>query len=218
MTAAVLAPEAGTATMVDLSFAVSAPALPADHRGALWQALAAALPWLADTPGAGIHPLKAMRSADGAPLLLARRARLLVRLPATRADAAAVLAGTTLDLGDAPLSLGDVHVRDLVPANTLYAETVAGEYVDEIAFTLQLERALDALGVQARIICGRAQRLSCTVSTARGRITRELAGYPVALHGLRPEASLRAQNAGLGDARQFGCGIFVPHKAITGLD
>lgn len=217
MTTTVLDHAADLNTMVDLSFAVQAPDLPVDHRGALWQALTRALPWLAAAPGAGIHPLKATPGADDT-LLLARRARLLVRVPDARADAAAALAGTALDLGDTHIRLGDVHVRALAPVNTLYADTVAFGHADEIAFTRALEHALAALGVQAHLICGRAHRLSCTEPSAAGAVIHDLTGYPVALHGLKPDASLRVQNAGLGGARHLGCGIFIPHKAITGLD
>jgi hypothetical protein len=42
-------------------------------------------------------------------------------------------------------------------------------------------------------------------------------GYSLVVHDLTPEASLRLQFVGLGEGRQFGCGIFVPSKVISGL-
>jgi hypothetical protein len=38
------------------------------------------------------------------------------------------------------------------------------------------------------------------------------------VHDLKSDASLKLQYAGLGESRQYGCGIFVPYKAITGLN
>jgi hypothetical protein len=31
---------------------------------------------------------------------------------------------------------------------------------------------------------------------------------------LEPEQSVLLQQAGLGDGREFGCGLFIPHKGI----
>ena len=59
------------------------------------------------------------------------------------------------------------------------------------------------------MICGK--RLSVSGSQ------RSIDGYSLVLHDLKPEASLHLQYAGLGEDRQFGCGIFVPYKVITGL-
>jgi hypothetical protein len=38
------------------------------------------------------------------------------------------------------------------------------------------------------------------------------------LHDLKAPQSLLVQAAGLGGERKLGCGIFVAHKLITGLD
>lgn len=54
------------AAVVDLVFGVSAGALPGAPQPALAAAVEAALPWLATTPLAGLHPLAGV-SADATP-------------------------------------------------------------------------------------------------------------------------------------------------------
>ena len=71
------------------------------------------------------------------------------------------------------------------------------------------EIRLDELGVAGKLICGKR----VTVNDGQ----RSIHGYSLVLHDLKPEASLLLQYAGLGVDRQFGCGIFVPYKVITGL-
>jgi hypothetical protein len=38
------------------------------------------------------------------------------------------------------------------------------------------------------------------------------------VHDLKPEASILLQCAGMGEGRQFGCGIFMPYKVISDLE
>ncbi len=204
------APEA----MTDIVFALHGGTLDADYRGPLWRALCAAAPWLAEQPMAGLHTLKSAHEAQTHTLLLPRRARLQIRIPARDTTRALALAGTRLAVGEHAVQLGVAHERPLVAANTLYAELVVLDTEDELAFTRALDAALAALAVRAHSICGRARRWR----TAADPRLPGLAGFPVALHGLKPDASLRVQCAGLGRGRAWGCGLFVPHKAITGLD
>lgn len=202
-------PAAAAAPMTDLSFAVHGEYLPGDYRAALWDALLAALPWLDEDPRAGVHGIRTA-GASAAVTLLPRRARMLMRVPAPRVDEAVALAGRTLALDGVRIEIGDVHERPLVATNTVYSACVVTGHDDEFAFMQDVTEALDALGVAARTICGRR----CT----RPAGARELVGYPLALHELKGDASLRIQAAGLGMERRLGCGLFVPHKTISGLD
>jgi CRISPR-associated protein Cas6 len=203
-----------TEAMTDIVFALHGTELDADYRAALWHALCQAAPWLREQPLAGMHALKSAHEAETRTLLLPRRARLQVRVPARDTARALALSGTRLVVGAHALQLGAGHERPLVAANTLYAELVALGTEDEIAFTHELQAALDALAVKAHLICGRARRWHAAADPQ----WPNLAGFPVALHGLKPEASLRVQCTGIGRGRAWGCGLFVPHKAITGLD
>ncbi len=73
-----------------------------------------------------------------------------------------------------------------------------------------LEGELSALGVDCRMILGRRRSLRAG--------ERELVGYPVALHECSAEHSMRLQQVGLGAQRGPGCGIFIPHKRIEGIE
>lgn len=109
--------EEPTAAMVDLAFALEGRVLPREHRELLATALEAALPWLAETPGAGVHRLNLAHGA-GAQALLSLRTKLVLRVPRERADDAAALVGATLDLGGHPLRVGALHARELLPWGT----------------------------------------------------------------------------------------------------
>jgi hypothetical protein len=69
---------------------------------------------------------------------------------------------------------------------------------------------LDAAAIAKRFVCGRMSQLA-----ADGGVIR---GGSVVVHGLAAPDSLRLQRVGLGPHRALGCGLFVPHKAIAGLD
>lgn len=199
----------GTPAMIDLAFDVDGIEVPADYRYALWDALRRALPWLDDEPAAGIHGIRTV-ATDYGMALLARRARMTLRLPVGRVAAARALEGRQIDVAANRLMIGAAHVRELPAANTLHADFVTTGADDELAFGKDLAAALAQLDTPCRYICGRRRTL-CADGC-------ELTGYAVAVHGLAAEPSLRLQHAGLGAARKLGCGIFVQHKAISGLD
>lgn len=201
--------EEPTAAMVDLAFALEGRVLPREHRELLATALEAALPWLAETPGAGVHRLNLAHGA-GAQALLSLRTKLVLRVPRERADDAAALVGATLDLGGHPLRVGALHARELLPWGTLYAHVVAADadvVPDEAAFMREVEGELRELGVPCRPICGRLQQLES------GR----LQGYSLMLDGLSAADSLRLQQRGIGRHRRLGCGVFVPHKSAAAV-
>lgn len=193
--------------MVDLVFAVHGTQLPADYRHALYVALDGVLPWLADAPRAGIHGIRTVPTERGI-VLLAQRARLTLRLPRDRLEAASALEGARLDVAGNPLDVGACHVRALAAADTLHAEFVATGSRDEAAFIRDLEVQLARLDARCRLICGRPRQLRTG--------DQDIEGFAVALHGLNAQRSLRLQQEGLGAGRMLGCGLFVQHKSIVG--
>lgn len=204
--------DAPGATMVDLAFAIEGDRLPRDHRALLAAALEAALPWLAGTPGAGVHRLNVvtMTAAGGTQALLSRRTKLVLRVPRERAADTSALVGATLDLGGHALRVGAQHARELLPWGTLYAHLVAADadaVPDEAAFMREVEAELRELGVPCRPICGRLQQLES------GR----LQGYSLMLDGLSAADSLRLQQFGIGRHRRLGCGVFVPHRSAAAV-
>lgn len=201
--------EDGTASAVDVVFDLEGTSLPADHAFELWCAARACLPWLVDEPCAGIHPLRTSPSPGGL-ALLARRAKLVLRVPAARASAALGLAGRTLAVADRCLCVGPGAVRPLRAWATLHAQRVTLGTDDDDAFRGELAHALASL------------RIDCEFITGRRRSERsgggEIAGYSVALVDVAAADSLRIQGLGLGGERGLGWGIFVPHKMIAATE
>lgn len=197
------------AAVVDVVFELAGTSLPSEHALELWRAVAACLPWLAGEPGAGIHPLRTSPSSGGE-ALLARRAKLVLRVPRARGAEALRLAGRTLNVAGRNLAVGPGAVRPLRAWGTIHAQRVTLGALDDAAFQHAIARALAALGVDCEFITGRRR------SQRAGE--REIAGYSVALVGVAADASLRVQSAGIGEERALGWGIFVPHKIIAATE
>lgn len=200
--------DSGEERSVDVVFDVVARTLPHDYRGALRDALCASLPWLALEPTAGIHALAPV-TAETASLLVSRRTRLVLRVPATRRDDALQLCGRTLAIGAAALQIGAARVKALAPSATLGAAFVATMSDTDLTHQEAVEAMLDAAAIPRRLICG---RLTCV----RGA-ERDLLGTSVVVHELEAADSLRLQRLGLGPHRMLGCGLFVPYKSIGGI-
>jgi CRISPR-associated protein Cas6 len=188
---------------VDLAFAVSGGPLPRDHSFALWAALAAAVPTLAEGETLAVFPVRAADAGNGR-LVLQRHSRLLLRMPESQVDAALALCGRQVEIEGAPLALGAARSRPLAHHATLYAHRVAAEHDDEAAFVLQATRDLERLGVRTEFIVGRRTRTRGPEGT--------LAGFSLMLANLAPRESLALQATGLGAHRRLGFGIFVGHK------
>ncbi|MCG3188721.1 MAG: CRISPR-associated endonuclease Cas6 [Burkholderiaceae bacterium] len=199
------------AAMVDVTFALAGDTLPRDHGQALAQALARLLPWLDDEPALGVHRVKVV-AGSGEPALLSPHSRLALRVLRARAAEVAMLSGTTLDVGGCHVRLREATVRELLAHGTLYAalvlEPAAGQ-CDEASFLECVQAELDALGVKARVICGRRGAL-------RHR-DAQLDGFSLMLDGLSADDSLRVQQHGLGAHRRLGCGVFVPHRSAAAV-
>jgi CRISPR-associated protein Cas6 len=216
--AAAVAP--GTADIVDAVFAISCRSLPVDHAWALSQAVEALLPWFADEPAAGLHAIHGGESGAGwlrpegpdARIELSRRAKLTLRLPRSRFEAAsAALSGRTLDVAGSALAVGAATERPLARIATLFSRHVnLADADDEAGFLEASARELGALGVRpGRLLCGRS---TVVTTPARAWQTRSLM-----VAGLATEESLLLQATGLGEGRRLGCGLFIPHKDIADL-
>ena len=191
---------------VDVCFDIAGVRVPADYAAPLARAVVAALPWLELEPRAGIHPLRAAPSTHGM-LVLARRAKLVLRVPAARAAATLALCGRTLAIAEECVTVGAAAEHPLAPSPTLYARRVVTGACDERGFHDDVVRWLTETGLRCDFISGRPGRVAAG--------DREVVGHSLALHGLSPADSLRAQDEGFGSERRLGCGIFVPHKAIA---
>lgn len=191
----------------DLSFPVRGEAIARDYARSLDRALCLALDWLEAEEEAGVHPIKGLAETAGR-MLVSRRTRIVLRLPAHRLEAAARLAGARFDLGG-PVELGEPVVRELVPYPVVYARLVSVGCEDELMFQAEVCRQVTQAGVKCEMIVGRRRELGS------GEI--RCMGFGLMLHGLSPEHSISIQAHGLGANRRLGCGIFVPHKTIAAV-
>jgi CRISPR-associated protein Cas6 len=196
-----------TQEMIDMVFDLDGGMLPAAYPFALWGALISRVPEFAEEKSIGILPLRGTGNKEG--LLLPKRAKMVMRLPTGLADQTAIrLTGHQLDIAGHSVRLGTAKARPIHPFPTVHAQLVTGES-DEVLFVKHINEQLGKMGIEGKLICGRRRNI--------GDGSQSMHGYSLVIHDLKPEASLHLQFAGLGTGRQFGCGIFVPSKVISGL-
>jgi len=198
---------ADTLEMVDVAYTLRGGAIPADHGWRLFELLAARLDWLAAEPRAGVHPIRGARAVAGQ-IHLGSRARLMLRLPRSRAQQSLELSGTQLDLGDG-IEVGSARLRTLFAHGTLYSQFVTTGISDEAAFQREISLQLQGAAIRCKVVVGQTRRAHNPEA--------DIAGFSLMLHELSPEHSLAMQASGLGTGRKFGCGIFVPHKSAAAV-
>jgi len=193
--------------MIDIVFDLGGETLPDSYPFALWAELARLAPQLAEQRYAGILPLRLATTSEG--MLLPKRAKVILRVPTALADqTVARLSEQQIEVAGSRLRLGQGIKRVIQPSPTIHAQMVAG-ITDEVQFMDDINTQLFELGVSGNLICGKRHTLSCE--------QQFINGFSLVIHDLKPEASLKLQYAGLGGARQFGFGIFIPYKVISGL-
>lgn len=197
-----------TTEMIDVMFDLGGETLPVTYPFALWAALTNHAPQLKATPSVGILPIRG--TTIGENLILTKRAKLTVRVPATLAESLTTrLNNQQLNLAGNTLHLGTGKARPIQPYPTIHAHHVTGNN-DEVQFIAAVNTQLDAMKIKGGVICGKRHALNGD--------HQSIHGYSLVIHDLKPDASLQLQYMGLGENRQFGCGIFVPYKVITGLN
>ncbi len=193
--------------MIDVVYDVSGDTLPSHYAFPLWQELVRHAPTLESDASIGVIPLKTSPSDAG--LLLAKRAKLTIRLPASLASHTAALSGKKLNIDGVSLHLGTSKLKSIQSFTTLHSHLVTSDDESEEQFLANVTQKLNELGAVGDLLCG----LHGTMSS-HGRTIK---GYSLVIHNMKAEPSLRLQYLGLGADRQFGCGIFVPYKTITDL-
>lgn len=192
--------------MMDVLFELDGSTLPSTYPHALWAALIREVPLLAEEKQVGVLPLRG--TVNNGILLLPKRAKLVLRLPVALAGHTAErLTEKQLELGGNILHLGRSRTRPIQPYPTIHAQLVTGPS-DEVAFTDSIHTQLRKMGISGKLICGKRHAINSN---------QPAYAYSLVLHDLKSEASMMLQYLGLGEGRQFGCGIFVPYKVISGL-
>lgn len=196
-----------TREIIDIVFDLDAAQVPQDYPFELWSEIVQSLVWLKEEKNVGILSLRGSVSGDN--LLLSKRTKLILRIPSDRAGQAARLTGQKLKIGSNILLVGAGKGRALHTATTVHS-TLVESSLGEVEFLADMKNKLQALNITCNLICDKYRKISSGKQT--------ITGYGLVLHDLKPQASLLIQRTGLGGARQYGCGIFVPFKAISGLE
>ena len=192
--------------MIDVVFDLAGETPPVSYPFALWSEIVRLSPPLGKHENIGILPLRLPANHDAT---LHKRVKLIIRLPAALSEQAlSDLSGHDIAVDGRKLSIGPGKKRNLQSHPTLHAHMVAGN-PDEVSFMADMSEQMQKLGVTGNLICGKRHTLT------NGQ--QSVQGFSLVIHDLKPDASLRLQFAGLGGSRQFGCGIFIPFKVITGI-
>lgn len=193
--------------MIDVVFDLSGVSVPKHYAFELCSEISRLLSWLKDYENVGILPLRG--SASGDRTLLSRRTKLVLRVPVDRAVDTLSLSEQEVHVDGSVLLVGKGKERELQAATTLHSYMVESN-LGEVEFVDDMQKRLEAMNISCNLICDKYRNIKGA--------SQSLSGFGLVLHDLKPQASLRIQNGGLGIARRYGCGIFVPFKAITGLE
>jgi len=193
--------------MTDVVFDLDGSVLPNSYPFAMWEEIVMYLPWLNEEKNAGILPLKG--SINDSVTLLSKRTKLVLRVSEERASDTLSLTNKHLNIEGNLLIVGSGKERQFQASPTLHTYMVESK-LDEVAFLEDMKTKLQLLNISCNLICDKHRKISGLKQT--------LSGFGLVLHDLKPQASLQIQRTGLGNFRNYGCGIFVPFKAISGLD
>jgi len=203
--------------VVDLSFRIQCKTLPVDHGWALSRAILHYLPWLSDEPNGALHQILVAESGNGwlSPddgneiLYPSRRTRLTIRLPQQRVDETiSTLNGVTLDVDGHTMKLDRPESRLLSKITTIYTRfAILHDSETEDDFLRRISQELAERQIYPKkMVCGRTNLLK----TEQGTIQTN----SLMLADLTPQEAITLQQRGLSEGKDFGCGLFLPHKTV----
>jgi CRISPR-associated protein Cas6 len=207
--------------IIDISFNIACKQLPLDHAWELRQQLQQTLPWLKENKLAGIHQLFVaesnngwMRPEDGENQVLypSRRTRLYLRIPREFVKETEALSGKTLTIAGHLLKLGKPKQKELVNTSIIFSRHVVSDKNETEDEFLQ-RHAIELKKITGTNIKKMMGGKTNKIKTPQGDLhTRHLM-----IADLDSVPSIKLQQLGLGEERQLGCGIFLPHKGIKSL-
>ena len=208
--------------IIDISFNIICKQLPLDHAWELREQLHQVLPWLKENKLAGIHQLFVadsnngwMRPEDGENEVLypSRRTRLYLRIPNEYIEETEKkLAGKTLTIAKQPLKLGKPKQKALVNSSIIFSRHLISDK-NEAEDDFLRRYAAEYKHITGEVITKMMSGKTHIIKTPKGELhTRHLM-----IADLNTDASIKIQQFGLGEERQLGCGIFLPHKGIKSL-
>jgi len=192
---------------IDVAYRIHGDRIPLDHAYALYSAISR-LPdtgaWLHQADSVGIQPIRG-RYAERDTLSLNDNSRLRLRLPAEQLPQILPLVGQTIEIAGQRLRIGVPETRPLRAAAAIHAHLVTTRNgQDEDRFDAEVQRQLEALGIDAKATRGQRRVLRIRDKT--------VIGHALLITGLNAQASILLQEQGLGGRRKMGCGIFIRYR------
>lgn len=208
--------------VIDLVFSIKCKTLPLNHAWALSREIIQYLPWFDETPVAGIHQIHVAESNNGwmrpedenALLYPSRRTKMTLRIPidkleTTRKD----LNGKILDIDGHKLEILGSKKKVFSNSSVIFSRYVLSDATEtENTFLTRVSEELK-LTVDFKVkkmLCGKSH----TIKTP----TKILSTKHLMIADLDSETSIKIQQLGIGDSKELGCGIFIPHKGIKSLN
>lgn len=208
---------------VDLSYAIRCKSLPVSHAWDLSREVLKHLPWIKNSPGAGIHQIHVAESnngwirpgddEEGALLYPSRRTKLTLRIPQERLQDAKKLEGKTLDIDGHTVSIGKSKTKKFTNASVIFSRyVISNEDEDENRFLERISQEIkDKTGFSVKkMLCGKSHNIRTP--------DKILETKHLMIADLDSDTSIKIQQLGLGEGRELGCGIFLPHKGIKSLN
>ncbi len=190
---------------VELIFKVTGQQIPVDHGYSLYGAISRVFPRFHEDSAVGLKRIRGRYAGDGS-LDISPASELVIRMPVGAIGDYLALAGQTLTVDEAPLSVGAPRTRALTPAVALYAHLVTTKNgLDQARFESEIARQLTEMGVQGRFAVGDRKTFAIH--------GRQIVGYAVSVFELTAGESIMVQERGLGGRRKMGCGFFEPVRS-----
>ncbi len=209
--------------VIDLVFSIRCKTLPLNHAWPLSREIIQHLPWLDETPVAGIHQIHVAESNNGwmrpeddeenALLYPSRRTKMTLRIPIDKLKATKTLSGKILDIDGHILEVLDSKKKVFSNSSVIFSRYVLSDVCEtENTFLTRVSEELkNTINFNVKkMICGKSH----TIKTP----TKILSTKHLMIADLDSETSIKIQQLGIGDSKELGCGIFVPHKGIKSLN
>lgn len=207
-------------TVFDVMFSMQCKSLPIDHAWALSEQIQNYLPWIAEDPNSGIHHIHVAESNNGwirpddedALLFPSRRTKLILRVPAAKYEQVQSLNGKTIDIEGHQITLGKHKKRALSNSGVIFARHMLikpdqneNDFLTEIASEIKQKTNTSV----KKMMCGKSHAIKSPHGLQKT--------IHLMIADLDDETSIKLQQEGLGNGREIGCGLFLPHKSIKTL-
>jgi len=209
--------------VIDLVFSIKCKTIPLNHAWPLSKEIQKHLPWIETNPLAGIHQIHVAESNNGwmrpedneenAVLYPSLRTKMTLRIPIELMDEAKKLSGTELNIDGHSLHIGSAKKKTFSNSSVIFSRYVSSEqnedentFLSRMAKELQTKTSFEV----KKMLCGKKHIINTPdySFTARNLMIADLDS----------DTSIKIQQLGLGEYKELGCGLFIPHKGIKSLN